>query len=342
MSFTRGKYGVEFHRSETETHHLRGFVIVVVAFVLVAFGSYRISKWWANRKPDLEKVRPAEAPKHSTTPEATNAIAVAKDHEQPTTAKSAAGAAAATNATPSSRTAVPTNAPAKVVAKPVSATPPAVRPLVRQLLETLETRPQLDRTLIMRYTDAEYRGNTANAADAIKRLYDRPSMADVRDPLMRRLGDLNLETLTNLQERAAGKSTAWTKQVTVHRGDGLERLAREHRNTTAALKRLNPTLKWEKLKPGDLVTVLDFPNANLVIHKQTGVADLSLRNERFFRRYYFTSAKDAECTVYPISNEPGATMSAWFRKLGVKLSYPDRAELELFMGPGARIVVSEQ
>lgn len=342
MAFTRGKYGVEYHPTETETHHLRGFVIVVIAFVLVAFGSYRFSKWWANRKTTVTKEPTTEGPRRPAVAEDTNATSVAQG--QSTTSNSTSSADPTSNATSAAQTST-TSRVAPVVLpppKPTPTVPPTLRPLVRQLLETLETRPQQDRTQIMRYTDAEYRGNTANAADAIKRLYDRPSMADVRDPLMRRLGDLNLETLTNLQERTSGKSTAWTKQVVVRRGDGIERLAREHRNTIAAIKRLNPERKWEKLRPGDKVTVLDFPNANLVIHKQTGVADLSLRNEKFFRRYYFTTAKDAECTVYPISNEPGATMSAWFRKLGVRLSYPDRAELELFMGPGARIVVSEQ
>jgi len=332
MAFTRGRYGVEYHHRETETHHLRGFVIIVIVFVVVAFACFRISKWWTNRKPVIkDDPITTEGPKPDAPIGFTNATP-SRPRPMPTNHM----VAVATGENQS------TNRPALPPPKPSPTVPPAMRSLVRQLLDTMEMRPQTDRTQIMRYTDAELRGNTANAADAIKRLYDRPSMADVRDPLMRRLGDLNLETLTNLQDRANGRSTAWTKTVIVHRGDGLERLAREHRNTQVALRRLNPKVKWEKLKPGDQVTVLDFPNANLVIHKQTGIADLSLRNEKFFRRYYFTTAKDAACAVYPITAEPGDTMSARFRKLGVKVSYPDRAELELFMGPGARIVVAEQ
>ena len=105
--------------------------------------------------------------------------------------------------------------------------------------------------------------------------------------------------------------------------------------------KLNPTLKWEKIRPGDSITVLDYPNAVLVIHKQTGAADLSLR-EKFFRRYYLSTAKSARCDVYPVGSEAKTTLHARFRELGVRLAAADRAELEMFLAPGSRITVSEQ
>ena len=302
MKLTRGKFGTQYRCSENEPQHHRTLIVLVVIIVAVAFGSYQISK------------SPGRAEGGG------------RSAEFFTPSSSLNSARRTPHSTPHAAPRIPHSALA----------------LVKTLQTTLEARPQLDRTQIMRYMDAELRGNVANAADALKRLYDRPTMADVRDRLMRRLGELNFAALTNSQNRLAGKSTAWTKSVTVRRGDGLERLAREHRNSIAALQLLNPTVDWTKLKTGTKVAVLNFPNANLVIHKHTGIADLSLRNERFFRRYYLSIAKTAPCAVYPITSTPSETMTARFRQLGVKITPNDRKELELFMSSGSRIVIAEQ
>lgn len=331
MAFTQGRYGVEFSRIETETHHLRTLVCVSLGIVGVAFACYKITRWRAQRKepppPRTVLALPLPDPATNTVLPVASAPVVARP------------LGVATNPTRSEILTAPVPAPRREVVlpppQPAPTVPPAVRPLVRELQETEAARPQQDQILIRRYAEAERQGNVRNAIDALKKLYDRPSMADQSDPLMRRLGDLNLQMLFS------GKQTPWTKTVTVRRGDGRERLAREHRTTTAALVKLNPTVKWEKLKPGDLVTVLEFPNAVLVIRKQTGAADLSLRNEKFFRRYYLTAAKDAKCTSYAVQAEAGCTLHARFKELGVKLSPVDRAELEMFLGPGSRIVVQE-
>ena len=318
MAFSRGKYGVEYHRSETETHRLRGFVILALVLIGISFASYRVSRWWRNRKVT------SPAPTHvvMTPPSPT-------EPETPPVAKP--DKAPAVSPTP-----VQPPQPVLPPPKPVPTVPPTVRPLVQELLESESARPQADQILIRRYAEAERQGNVRNAIDTIKKLYDRPSMADQSDALKRRLGDLNLQMLLS------GKATPWTKFVTVRRGDGQERIAREHRTTTAALIKLNPKLKWEKLHPGDTVNVLDFPNAVLVVHKQSNTADLSLRNEKFFRRYDISISKTAVCDIYPITPETGATLHARYRELGVKLSTSDRAELEMFLGPGARIAVTEQ
>lgn len=319
MAFSRGKYGVEYPRSEAETHHLRGFVVLALVLIGVSFASYRISRWWRSRDnvtpstPTHVAVTPPRPPEPVAPP-------VAKPDTPP-----------AVSPTPVQRP-----QPVLPPPKPIPTVPPTVRPLVQELLESESARPQVDQILIRRYAEAERQGNVRNAIDTIKKLYDRPSMADQSDALKRRLGDLNLQMLLS------GKATPWTKTVTVRRGDGQERIAREHRTTTAALIKLNPKMKWERLRPGDTVNVLDFPNAVLVIHKQSSTADLALRNEKFFRRYDISISKAAACDIYPITPETGATLHARYRELGIKLAIADRAELEMFLGPGARIAVTEQ
>ena len=213
---------------------------------------------------------------------------------------------------------------------------PQVLRLVGSWLATASTRSEKEQVLLQRLAEAERQGNVPLAIDSLKKLYDRPTMADIRDPLMRRLGDLNVAHLFS------GKTTPWTVVVTVKRGDSLNRIAREHRSTPAVVAKLNPRVKWERLQPGDAVRVLDFPNAVLVIYKQLGYADLSLKNGQFFRRYILSIAKSTPCSVYPISPESGATVHARFHELGIRASSPDRAELDLFLAPGSRITVAEQ
>lgn len=326
MAFTRGQYGVEYHQSEAERHNLRGFVVLILVLIGVAFACYKISHWWKARRETADSPKRApvvrqEAPPTTPAP-------------PPVETQPAVVRPNRTRAEILSASVTPTAAPPPPPPQPKL--PPTVRPLVQGLLETEASRPQQDQILIRRYAEAERQGNVRNAVDAIKKLYDRPSMADFRNLLMRRLGDLNF------QELFSGKPTIWTKTVVVRRGDGRDRIAREHRTTSAALMKLNPTVKWEKLKPGDKVTVLEFPNAVLVVHKQTNTADLSLRNEKFFRRYDFTVSKSATCGLYPIAPENGETLRARYRELDAKLAPSDRAELDLFMGPGSRITVTEQ
>ena len=78
-----------------------------------------------------------------------------------------------------------------------------------------------------------------------------------------------------------------------------------------------------------------------MVHKQLVYAYLSMRNG-YVRRYYLATSKSARCDVYQITNEAGATTTARFRELGIRLSRPDREELEMFMTSGARITVTEQ
>ena len=302
MGYARGKFGVEYHPAETETHRLRGLVFVVLVLVAVAFVWYKISS-----RRDVQVVKDADPP---TIPQI-------QTSSNPTIANSNPG-----------KPDLPRPQPTPTVA-------PEVRPLVRQLLETESLRPQQDQVLIRRYAEAERQENLRNSIDAIKKLYNRPSMADLRDPLMRRLGDLNRQMLFS------GNLTPWTQRITVRRGDSRSRIAHEYRTTPAAVAKLNPLVKWEKLQPGDSVIVFKFLNAILVVHKQLGYADLTYSGD-FFCRYYLTAAKSAKCEVYPISPESGQTAVARFRELGIRLAPTDRTELEMFLPPGSRITVTEQ
>lgn len=301
MGYTRGKFGVEYHPVETETHRLRGFVFAVLVFVAVAFAWYKIS----SRRP-----APVEDPGGAEMHQRPGPEATAPAHPAP------------------GKPDLPRPQPTPTVA-------PEVRPLVKQLLDTEAARPQRDQVLIRRYAEAERQENLRNSIDAIKNLYNRPSMADLRDPLMRRLGDLNRQMLFS------GELTAWTQRIIARRGDSRDRIAREYRTAPAAVAKLNPLVKWEKLRPGDAVTVFKFLNAVLVVHKQLRYADLSYNGD-FFCRYYLTAAKSAKCEVYPISSEAGQTIGARFRALGIRVAPVDRAELEMFLPPGSRITVTEQ
>lgn len=323
MGYARGRFGVEYQpHGNAETHRLRWFVGIVALFVLAAFTWYRLSHRTPAPKPSREAAArpPAAAPAPAETPKPP-----ARPETAPTTGK------------PLAPSAVLTNAPrrAAVQPPPTKQTPQVLR-LVESWLATASTRSEKEQVLLQRLAEAERQGNVPLAIDSLRKLYDRPTMADIRDPLMRRLGDLNVAHLFS------GRTTPWTVVVTVKRGDSLNRIAREHRSTPAVVAKLNPRVKWERLQPGDAVRVLDFPNAVLVIYKQLGYADLSLKNGQFFRRYVLSIAKSAPCSVYPISPESGATVHARFRELGIRASAPDRAELDLFLAPGSRITVAEQ
>lgn len=315
MGYARGRFGVEYHprgpHGTAETHRLRWLAATVVLLVLAAFAWYRLSHRAGAPKPPRGRAA-APAATVPLRPPAPEAAAP----EKPPTAPAA---------------------PRRTAAQPPpTRQSPQVMRLVEAWLATAPTRSEKEQVLLQRLAEAERQGNVPLAIDSIKKLYERPTMADIRDPLMRRLGDLNLAHLFS------GKTTPWTVVVTAKRGDSLNRLAREHRATPAVVAKLNPRVKWDRLRPGDAVRVLDFPNAVLVVYKRRGYADLSLKNGQFFRRYALSVSPTAPCSVYPVAPESGATVHARLRALGAKATPADRAELDLFLAPGSRIAVAEQ
>ena len=342
MAFERGRYGLLYRPHDGEEKHLLRWVVSgAAALVLIAFICYKVKS--RTKGPDAEPrprmppaalqppapARQETAPTPAPAPRAAPPRPSAQDAASPATSRRDAPAAQPKPAT------IPVASPAsqpKDAKPPRTKISPAAQALVDRILKTLEDRPRGDQVLLRKLVEAEQQGNAKIAVDTIQKLSRRPTMADLKDPLMRRLGDLNLELLLS------GQPTPWTTIATVRRGDGRERIAREHRTTPAAVARLNPDVKWERLQPGDSVRVLDFPSAALVVYGD-GTADLSLnKNGQFFRRYYLSVSKTAKSGVYPI--ESGASPASRFRELGMKLAPRDRSELEMFLAPGSRIVVS--
>ena len=330
MAFVRGRYGVEYQpRHDGETHRLRWLLPCLIGLALVSFISARImiKRRTPRPAPDIEAPTVPPVPDnggelHEDPPKT---AVVAEKPEKKTPVVPAPPAAAPEQ--PKVERPRPKPAPTPV--------PEAAR-TVEGWLETARTRPAGERVLLEKLAAAERQGDMRAAIDTIEKLHDRPTMADLKDKLVRRLGDLNVKYLFT------GRTTPWTAPVTVRRGDSRDRIARDHRTTGAALDKLNPKQDWSKIKPGDVVRVIDYPSAVLVIHKQLNYADLSLKNGKFFRRYFITAAKSAQAGVYPVAAEAGQTLRARFRELGIRLTSEDRAELDMFMAPGSRITVADQ
>ena len=312
MSFARGKYGVEYTRrsSDEKSSGLRWLLILLGILLVVSFILARL----------LSRQRPAriEADEQAVSEPTLGSVPV-----------SAAPAPAAAP-TPKPRTAAATPLP-----RPPKPPPPAPRAAcdVAWLLENLRQRPAAERVLLEKLAAAERQGEVVVAIDTIKRLCDRRAVADLHPRLWQRLGQLNMQLL--FSER----SSPWTARVIVKRGDSRDGLARDNRTTGAALERLNPKTVWPRIRPGDVVRVLQYPKAVLEIHKGAGFADLSLKGG-FFHRYPFTGGARAAAGVYPVV--PGKTAHAHLRDLGVTFSQKDRQDLEMFLAPESSITVSDQ
>lgn len=192
-----------------------------------------------------------------------------------------------------------------------------------------------EQVLLILLRDAERQGNLQGAREAIERLLYRPAAEDLKDTLMRHFGDLNTQLLFS------GTNTPWTATVSVKSGDTLQRIAANHRTTLEALLRLNRLKDPNRLALGQKLRVLNFPDADLVIHKQLQFAELLLK-KRVFKRYYVTVRKDAATGAYPVANEVGSRATDRLRALLQQIAPPDRDELRLFLAPGSRITVTAQ
>ena len=318
MSFARGKYGVEYTRrnADEKSGGLRWLLALLGLLLVVSFILARLLSRQQPARIDTETRTTAEPVLGKPQP-------VAAPVPVPRAPVSAPGPRAPAAAT----------APQPRPAKP----PPAPKATcdTAWLLENLRQRPSAERVLIEKLVAAERQKEVVVAIDTIKRLCDLPAVADLHPRLWKRLGELNMQRL--LTE----KTSPWTARITVKRGDTRDRLARDNRTTGVALDRLNPETNWARIRPGDVVRVLQYPKATLVIHKGLGFADLSLKGN-FFNRYTFTGGARATAGVYPISREVGKTAHARLRDLGVAFSQADRADLEMFLAPESTITVSDQ
>lgn len=216
----------------------------------------------------------------------------------------------------------PVTAPPTAAVEPAAAPDAAPAPAsASSSLPNLEKRPAMVKNLLAKLEGAEARRDTEMAIDTIERLRALPGSpaADLDDSLARRLGTLNLRKLFKL------KSREWTKEVTVRRGDNLERISRENGATAASTRKLNG-LAGDELRIGDKVLVMNHPRFNLVIHAGGKYADLFFMG-KFFKRYYLTGAVETDESDY--------------RLKAVPLKPGDREELALLLPPGATVLIAE-
>ena len=323
MAYARGIYGVEYTPQPSrgnEGHPLRWLLIGLVVMVGVALFVAH-----SRRKPGPPViVRDApEAPVVATTDEKPPAPVIAPRAMSPE--------------------APPRVEPAPAAKKTVSPEPrPAPRPhrdsaFAKKVDGWIASRTwsKDEQELLILLRDAERQGNLQGARGAIERLLYRPAAEDLKDHLIRHFGDLNTQLLFS------GTNTPWTATVSVKSGDTLQRIAANHRTTLEALLKLNKIKDPNKLALGQKLRVLNFPDADLVIHKQLQFAELLLK-KRVFKRYYVTVRKDAATGAYPVTNEMGSRATDRLRALLQQVAPVDRDELRFFLAPGSRITVTAQ
>ena len=320
MAYARGRYGVEYTPRPSpgsEGHPFRWLLFGVVVLVAVSFFVAR------NRRkpgpPVLVRNVPAVVVPEGK-PSAVRPAPVSVPEPSP----------------PRAKTPPPAQKPAQD-APPAARKPPSESSFTAKVDGWIASRtwPKNEQELLILLRDAERQGNLQGARGAIERLLYRPSVEDIKDPLIRHFGDLNMQLLFS------GTNTPWTATVTVKRGDTLQRIAANHRTTLEALQKLNPLKDPNRLALGQTLRVLNFPDADLVVHKQLQFAELLLK-KRIFKRYYVTVRKDAAPGAYPVENEKGSRAADRLRALLQQIAPVDRDELRLFLAPGSRITVTAQ
>ena len=197
----------------------------------------------------------------------------------------------------------------------------------------LNRRPPKVRNLLMRLEEAERRRDVDMAVTTIEALRDLPGspVADIDDSLARRLGALNVRRLFDL------RNAQWVKAAQVGRGDTASRIASEHGSTFASLARLNGGQgKVEKIVVGQKIYVMNHPRFNLVLHRRTRTADLSL-NGKFFKRYDLQGTVKAREGSYEM---PEKRRNFW-SGVGTCFKPEDRLEIDTLLPKGTPILVSE-
>ena len=322
MAYVRGRYGIEYTprpASGRDGHPFRWLLLGLVAMVAVAFFVAH------NRKKPGPPVVVRDVPAAPVATPSGKPPDAVPPSSPPVTRK------------PSSPM------PAQTAQKPVRpAQPPSPKPRRESAFAAKvdgwiasRTWSKDEQELLILLRDAERQGNLQGARGAIERLLYRPAAEDLKDPLVRHFGDLNTQLLFS------GTNTPWTATVTVKSGDTLQRIAANHRTTLEALLKLNRIKDANRLALGQTLRVLNFPDADLVIHKQLQFAELLLK-KRIFKRYYVTVRTDAATGAYPVANEMGSRASDRLRSLLQQIAPSDRDELRMFLAPGSRITVTAQ
>ena len=204
----------------------------------------------------------------------------------------------------------------------------AKTPIVRS---SLAKRPVKVRNLLMRLEEAEKAKDVEMAVTTIEQLRALPGspVADLDDALARRLGALNLRRLFTL------RNPQWVKEIVVKGGDSASRIAVENGASFASLAKLN-NCNLEHIRAGQHLYVMDHPRFQLVFHRRTRTADLSL-NGKFFRRYDLTAAPLGKEGAYQLAGG----VRKFFKVLGVEMKNADLVELETLLPVGAPILIAE-
>jgi hypothetical protein len=303
MALERGKFGIEYNpRNMRRDSSGLGIVVAVVA--AVALVSLCVTLWGrigaARERTEIEKAHEREVAEIATRPAPRPA------------AQSAAG-----------------KTPPDPAVRPKAALPAYIAGI---LADSAANRPVKVRNLLMRLEEAERLGDVEMAVTTIEQLRALPGgpAADIDDRLARRIGALNLKRLF------VAKTPLWIKEVAVKRGDNASRIAAENGSTLASLARLNGSVDVDKLRLGEKIKVMNHPRFNLVVHRRTRTADLSL-NGKFFKRYDLAGEVTGREGAYEL---PAKKRTFWTER-GIKLRLDDRAEIEMLMPAGSGVVVSE-
>lgn len=298
---TRMKYGVEYDARRREDDGSSGagwivvLVIIVAAILFIVHVARRISSDGpAPAPPPSLDTLVVDAPPDPATPDASDG---------PAEAEPADG-----GGRPPSATAAPGGADADGDA-----------PLV---VGQLASRPPKVQNLLLRLQTAARKGDVAMQVEAIEKLRALPGdqVADIENVLADRLGRLNVHLL---YER---KNPQWVADVEVRKGDNATRIAHDNRTTLAAIKRLNPSVDLNLLRPGMKLKVMRRPAFGLVVHKKLQTVDLNL-DGKLFRRYPLAEGAGAvewEPGVY----ETPANLHEFFRERGVELTREGIDELD--------------
>ena len=192
-------------------------------------------------------------------------------------------------------------------------------------------RPTKVKNLLMRLKEAEKGRDVEMAISTIESIRSLPGSpaADLDDALARRLGTLNIRRLFEL------RSAQWVKTVEIRRGDSASRIAVENGSTLASLARLNGG-NVDRIILGAKLYVMDHPRFNLVLHRRTRIADLSL-NGKFFKRYDLQGEVKARDGAYEI---PDRRKGFW-EVFGPMFKKSDRSELDMLLPSGASLLVSD-
>ena len=302
MAFERGRFGIEYNpRQAEEPSGGLGWVVAAIASVALVSLAWTIVGRYRSSGEEI-----SEEPES----EGISPVAVVAD-QAAVKAEERRSASDASTAEP-------------VVSK--------AEPPVRRIGDSdFAKRPVKLRNLIMRLDEAKKRRDVEMEVTTIEQIRALPGSpaADLDDSLARRLGSLNLRRLFEL------RNAQWVKQVTVKRGDVASRIAYENGSTLASFARLNGG-NVDKVVIGKKLYVMDHPRFNLVIHRRTRTADLSL-NGKFFKRYYIPGEVSGKEGTYEF---PSSSKTFW-RSLGVEFDVADRVEIETLIPQRSSVIIAE-